>query len=179
MQSSYFDMVTGRAPAELRIDNVRIVDVLCGEVREGSVCVGGGSILGFSELEAREVVDGQGAYLIPGLIDGHVHIESSMLCPARFAELILPFGTTTVVADPHEIANVKGMDGLRYMLEASRGLPLSVRVMLSSCVPALPVEDAGATLEAADLAPLLSDPDVVGLAEMMNLPGLLGGAPLR
>lgn len=177
MQSSYFDMVTGRAPAELRIDNVRIVDVLSGEVREGSVCVGGGRILGFSELEAREVVDGQGAYLIPGLIDGHVHIESSMLCPARFAELILPFGTTTVVADPHEIANVKGMDGLRYMLEASRGLPLSVRVMLSSCVPALPVEDAGATLEAADLAPLLSDPDVGGLAEMMNVPGLLGGAP--
>ncbi|MBR5882091.1 MAG: adenine deaminase [Mailhella sp.] len=177
MEASYFDMVTGRAPAELRIDNVRIVDVLCGEVREGSVCVGGGRILGFSKLEAREVVDGRGAYLIPGLIDGHVHIESSMLCPARFAELLLPFGTTTVVADPHEIANVKGMDGLRYMLEASRGLPLSVRIMLSSCVPALPVEDAGATLEAADLAPLLSDPDVGGLAEMMNVPGILGGAP--
>ncbi|MBR3881579.1 MAG: adenine deaminase [Mailhella sp.] len=177
MAESYFDMVAGRTPADLRIDDVRIVDVLSGEIREGSVCVGAGRILGFAPLEAREVVDGQGAYLIPGLIDGHVHIESSMLCPARFAELILPFGTTTVVADPHEIANVKGMDGLRYMLEASRELPLSVRVMLSSCVPALPVEDAGATLEAADLAPLLSDPDVGGLAEMMNVPGLLGGAP--
>ena len=177
MEASYFDMVTGRAPADLRIDNVQIVDVLSGEVRKGTVCIGGGRILGFSELEAREVVDGQGAYLIPGLIDGHVHIESSMLCPARFAELILPFGTTTVVADPHEIANVKGMDGLRYMLEASRELPLSVRVMLSSCVPALPVEDSGAVLEAADLAPLLADPDVGGLAEMMNVPGLLGGAP--
>ena len=177
MGASYFDMVTGRAPAELRIDNVQIVDVLSGEIRPGSVCVGHGRILGFSRLEAAEVVDGQGAFLIPGLIDGHVHIESSMLCPARFAELILPFGTTTVVADPHEIANVKGMDGLRYMLEASRGLPLSVRIMLSSCVPALPVEDAGAVLEAADIAPLLSDPDVGGLAEMMNVPGLLGGAP--
>jgi len=177
MDASYFDMVTGRAPAELRIDNVRIVDVFSGEVRSGSICIGKGRILGFSQLDALEVMDGQGAYLIPGLIDGHVHIESSMLCPARFAELILPFGTTTVVADPHEIANVKGMDGLRYMLEASRGLPLSVRIMLSSCVPALPVEDSGATLEAADLAPLLNDPDVGGLAEMMNVPGLLGGAP--
>ncbi|WP_458399326.1 adenine deaminase [Mailhella sp.] len=177
MDASYFDMVTGRTPAELRIDNVRIVDVFSGEVRSGSVCIGKGRILGFSQLDALEVMDGQGAYLIPGLIDGHVHIESSMLCPARFAELILPFGTTTVVADPHEIANVKGMDGLRYMLEASRGLPLSVRIMLSSCVPALPVEDSGATLEAADLAPLLNDPDVGGLAEMMNVPGLLGGAP--
>ena len=177
MDASYFDMVTGRTPAELRIDNVHIVDVFSGEVRSGSVCIGMGRILGFSQLDALEVMDGQGAYLIPGLIDGHVHIESSMLCPARFAELILPFGTTTVVADPHEIANVKGMDGLRYMLEASRGLPLSVRVMLSSCVPALPVEDSGAVLEAADLAPLLADPDVGGLAEMMNVPGLLGGAP--
>ena len=177
MEASYFDMVTGRAPADLRIDNVHIVDVLSGNVRKGSVCIGAGRILGFSSLEAREVMDGQGAYLIPGLIDGHVHIESSMLCPARFAELVLPFGTTTVVADPHEIANVKGMDGLRYMLEASRELPLSVRVMLSSCVPALPVEDSGATLEAADLAPLLADPNVGGLAEMMNVPGLLGGAP--
>jgi len=177
MDASYFNMVTGRTPAELRIDNVHIVDVFSGEVRSGSVCIGKGRILGFSQLDALEVMDGQGAYLIPGLIDGHVHIESSMLCPARFAELILPFGTTTVVADPHEIANVKGMDGLRYMLEASRGLPLSVRIMLSSCVPALPVEDSGATLEAADLAPLLNDPDVGGLAEMMNVPGLLGGAP--
>ena len=177
MGASYFDMATGRAPADLRIDNVQIVDALSGEIRPGSVCVGHGRILGFSTLEAEETVDGQGAFLIPGLIDGHVHIESSMLCPARFAELILPFGTTTVVADPHEIANVKGMHGLRYMLEASRELPLSVRVMLSSCVPALPVEDAGAVLEAADIAPLLSDPDVGGLAEMMNVPGLLGGAP--
>ena len=175
--ASYFDMVTGRAPAELRIDNVRIVDVFSDEVRLGSVCVGDGRILGFSKMEALDVFDGQGAYLIPGLIDGHVHIESSMLCPARFAELVLPFGTTTIVADPHEIANVKGMDGLRYMLEASRELPLSVRLMLSSCVPALPIEDSGATLEAADLAPMLSAPDVGGLAEMMNVPGLLDGAP--
>ncbi|MBQ5728418.1 MAG: adenine deaminase, partial [Mailhella sp.] len=96
MGASYFDMATGRAPADLRIDNVQIVDVLSGEIRPGSVCVGHGRILGFSTLEAEATVDGQGAFLIPGLIDGHVHIESSMLCPARFAELVLPFGTTTV-----------------------------------------------------------------------------------
>ncbi|MBQ8664825.1 MAG: adenine deaminase [Mailhella sp.] len=177
MAASYFDMVTGRAPAELRIDNARIVDVFSGEIRNGSVCIGAGRILGFSAREAEEVVDAQGGYLLPGLIDGHVHIESSMLCPARFAETILPFGTTTVMADPHEIANVKGMAGLRYMLEASRDLPLSVKVMLSSCVPALPVEDAGAVLTAGELAPLMADPGVGGLAEMMNVPGLLGGDP--
>lgn len=168
-------MATGRIPADVRIDNVRVMDVFGGTVREGCVGFGQGRILGFSRLEAREVVDGGGRYLLPGFIDGHVHIESSMLCPARFAELVLPFGTTTVMADPHEIANVKGMAGLRYMLEASRELPLDVHVMLSSCVPALPVEDAGAVLGADDIAPLLSDEKVGGLAEMMNVPGLLSG----
>lgn len=175
MNKEFWSMATGRTPADFRIDNVRIVDVFSGEIREGSVSVGQGRILGFGALEAREVVDGRGAFLMPGFIDGHVHIESSMLCPARFAELVLPFGTTTVMADPHEIANVKGMDGIRYMLEASRDLPLDVRVMLPSCVPALPVEDAGAVLRAGDIAPLLADDKVGGLAEMMNVPGLVAG----
>ena len=175
MNKEFWSMATGRTPADLRIDHVRIVDVFSGEIREGSVSVGQGRILGFGALEAREVVDGRGAFLLPGFIDGHVHIESSMLCPARFAELVLPFGTTTVMADPHEIANVKGMDGIRYMLEASRDLPLDVRVMLPSCVPALPVEDAGAVLRAGDIAPLLADDKVGGLAEMMNVPGLVAG----
>ncbi len=175
MNKEFWSMATGRTPADFRIDNVRIVDVFSGEIREGSVSVGQGRILGFGALEAREVVDGRGAFLLPGFIDGHVHIESSMLCPARFAELVLPFGTTTVMADPHEIANVKGMEGIRYMLEASRELPLDVRVMLPSCVPALPVEDAGAVLRAGDIAPLLADDKVGGLAEMMNVPGLVAG----
>ena len=175
MNRDFWAMATGRAPADLRIDNVRIVDVFSGEIREGSVSIGQGRILGFSRHEARDVVDGEGRYLLPGLIDGHVHIESSMLCPSRFAELVLPFGTTTIVADPHEIANVKGLDGIRYMLEASRNLPLDVRIMLPSCVPALPVEDAGAVLGAEDILPLLSEERVGGLAEMMNVPGLLGG----
>ncbi len=171
----FLDQAAGRAPADLRIDNARVVDVFGGGVRETSVCVGRGRILGFSRLEAEQVVDAGGRYLIPGLIDGHVHIESSMLCPARFAETVLPFGTTTVIADPHEIANVQGLTGLRYILDASEGLPLDVRVMLSSCVPALPVEDAGAVLSAADLAELMREPRVTGLGEMMNVPGVLAG----
>jgi adenine deaminase len=137
--------------------------------------VGQGRIIGFARLEAERVVDARGACLLPGLIDAHTHIESSMLCPARFAEAVLPRGTTTVIADPHEIANVRGLDGLRYMLEATRDLPLDVRFMLSSCVPALPVEDAGAVLTAADLIPLLADPRVAGLGEMMNTVGVLNG----
>ena len=177
MNRDFWAMATGRTPADLRIDNVRIVDVFSGEIREGSVSIGQGRILGFSRHEAREVVDGEGRCLLPGLIDGHVHIESSMLCPSRFAELVLPFGTTTIVADPHEIANVKGLDGIRYMLEASRNLPLDVRIMLPSCVPALPLENAGAVLGAEDILPLLSEKRVGGLAEMMNVPGLLGGDP--
>lgn len=175
MNKQFWAMVTGREPADVRIDNVRIVDVFSGEIREGSVSMGMGRILGLGPFEARKVVDGKGRWLLPGLIDGHVHIESSMLCPARFAELVLPFGTTTVVADPHEIANVKGMEGIRYMLEASKDLPLDVRIMLPSCVPALPVEDAGAVLRAEDIAPLLSEERVGGLAEMMNVPGLMAG----
>lgn len=177
----FLEQAAGRAEADLRIDNAVVADVFSGEFFPSSVCVGQGRILGFSRLPAREVVDAGGAYLLPGFIDGHVHIESSMLCPARFAELVLPRGTTTVIADPHEIANVKGLDGVRYMLDASRGLPLDVRVMLPSCVPALPAEDAGAVLTAEDLAAFLASlPDaekVAGLGEMMNVPGVLSGDP--
>lgn len=173
----FIEQAAGRAEADLRIDNAMVADVFSGEFFPSSVSVGQGRILGFSRLPAREVVDAGGAYLLPGLIDGHVHIESSMLCPARFAELVLLRGTTTVIADPHEIANVKGAEGIRYMLEASRGLPLDVRVMLPSCVPALPIEDAGAVLGAADLAALSDDEKVAGLGEMMNVPGVLSGEP--
>ena len=171
----FIEQAAGRAEADLRIDNAMVADVFSGEFFPSSVCIGQGCILGFSRMPAREVTDAGGAYLLPGLIDGHVHIESSMLCPARFAELVLPRGTTTVIADPHEIANVRGVDGIRYMLEASRSLPLDVRIMLPSCVPALPFEDAGAVLRAADLAELLDDEKVAGLGEMMNVPGVLSG----
>jgi adenine deaminase len=125
----------------------------------------------------RESLDLGGEFVAPGLIDGHVHIESSLCVPPEFANAVLPHGTTTVVSDPHEIANVHGIDGLRYMLDASEGLPLRVFVMLSSCVPATDMETSGARLAASDLAPLLDEPRVIGIAELMNYPGVIGAAP--
>ena len=138
----------GRSPADLLIINAKVVDVFTGEIRETPVSIGNGKFLGFSQTEALRTVDAEGAYLLPGLIDAHIHIESSMASPARFAGLVLPRGTTSVVADPHEIANVHGMEGIRYMLENGRHLPLNVFITLPSCVPATPFEDAGATLSA-------------------------------
>ena len=174
-QERFFAMASGRIPADLRIDNARVVDVFGGSIFRESVRVGMGRILGFGMQNAHKVVDAGGRYLLPGLIDAHVHIESSMLSPWGFAGLVLPSGTTTVIADPHEIANVRGAAGLRFMLDAARGLPLDIRFMLPSCVPCLRGEDAGAVLEAPDLEPFVNDPHVGGLAEMMNVPGLLMG----
>lgn len=161
----------GRSPADLLITNAKLVDVLTGEIRETDVSVGGGKILGFSHTEAVKVVDARGAYLLPGLIDAHIHIESSMVSPARFAGLVLPHGTTSVVADPHEIANVHGLEGIRYMLENGRHLPLNIFIALPSCVPATPFEDSGAVLSAEELEELIDDPKVTGIGEMMNFPG--------
>lgn len=171
------DMAAGREPADLLIVNARVVDVFTGVVRESPVSVGRGRFLGFSPIPARETLDAGGAYLLPGLIDAHIHIESSMASPARFAELVLPCGTTTVIADPHEIANVFGADGIRYMLESGRDLPLDIRIALPSCVPAAPFEDAGAVLDAAALEAFIDDPQVTGIGEVMNFPGVIAGDP--
>lgn len=160
----------GRSPADLLITNAKLVDVLTGEIRETDVSVGGGKILGFSHTDAVKVVDARGAYLLPGLIDAHIHIESSMVSPARFAGLVLPHGTTSVVADPHEIANVHGLEGIRYMLENGRHLPLNIFIALPSCVPATPFEDSGAVLSAEELEELIDDPKVTGIGELMNFP---------
>ncbi len=165
----------GRSPADLLIINARVVDVFTGEIRETPVSIGTGKFLGFAHTEALRTVDAEGAYLLPGLIDAHIHIESSMASPARFAGLVLPRGTTSVVADPHEIANVHGMEGIRYMLENGRHLPLNVFITLPSCVPATPFEDAGATLSAEELEEFIDDPKVSGIGEMMNFPGVVTG----
>ena len=172
------DMALGRAKADLCLTHVRVVDVFSGQVTEPlTLRMGGGVFLGYGPGPAARTVDAGGHYLLPGLMDAHVHIESSMLCPAQFARLVLPLGTTTVVADPHEIANVLGVAGIRYMLESSADLPLDVRIMLPSCVPATPFEHAGAVLDAAALAPLMGHPRVGGLGEMMNYPGVIHKSP--
>lgn len=166
----------GDQPADLLFTNGRVVNVFTGDVEALDVAVFGPWIAGLGEsYEAERVVDLQGAFLVPGLIDAHVHIESSMATPPEFARAVVPRGTTTVVCDPHEIANVHGLDGMNFMLEASEGLPLSVFVMASSCVPATHLSTAGAALDAEALAGLLVHPRVLGLAELMNFPGAIHG----
>ena len=167
----------GDAPADLLIRNAQVINVFSGTVTAVDFAVVDGYVAGFGAGEARRVVDLKNRYVAPGLIDAHVHLESAMVGPAQFARAVLPRGTTAVVADPHEIANVLGLDGIHYMLDTSDGLPLSIFFSLPSCVPATSMESAGAVLEAEALAPLMTHPRVVALAEMMNFPGVIAADP--
>ena len=153
------------------------MDVILGEIRQGDLAVAGGYIVGFGARKAEEIIDLKGKYLVPGLIDAHVHIESSQLSPAEFARAVLPHGTTCVIADPHEIANVLGLRGIRYMLRATESLPLRVFFMAPSCVPSSPLENAGAMLSAEEIKEVLSWDRVLGLGEVMNFPGVLSRDP--
>ncbi len=163
----------GEEPADLVLKNARVVNVFAGDIHETSVAIFDGRIVGLGDYDARTVIDLGGRYLCPGFIDGHVHLESSMVVPGEFARAVVPLGTTSVVADPHEIANVLGLDGIRFMMEASRGLPLSVYIMIPSCVPATDMETSGAKLYSPDLEMLLNQEQVLGIAEMMNFPGVI------
>ncbi len=163
----------GEAPADLLLRDAQLVNVCSGEIHPADVALYDGRIVGFGEYEARETLDLKGHYLCPGFIDAHIHLESSMVAPPQFARAVLPRGTTAVVSDPHEIANVLGVEGIRYMLDASQDTPLDVYVMLPSCVPATHMGTSGASLSAEDLTPLWDHPRVIGLAEMMNAPGVL------
>jgi adenine deaminase len=168
----------GEQRADLVLRNARLVNVFSGQIEHTDIAVAGTQIAGVGHgYKAKQSIDLAGAYVAPGLIDAHVHIESSMATTPQFAYAVLPRGTTTVVTDPHEIANVHGLAGIRFMLHAARHTPLSVWVNLPSCVPATHMETAGAALEAADLLTLLDDPGVLGLAEMMNYPGVVAAAP--
>jgi adenine deaminase len=167
----------GDAPADLVLTGAELIDVVRGEARPAEVSIAGGRIAALERRPAREEIDLQGAYLAPGFIDAHVHVESSMVPPAELAATVAPFGTTTLVTDPHEIANVLGLPGVRYMLEDAVGSPADLFVMAPSCVPASPMETNGATLEASDLAELLPHPRVLGLAEVMSFPDVVRGAP--
>lgn len=162
------DVSTKRKKAEVVYKNAQIVDVFNLEIVNGDVAVTNGMIVGIGEFLGDQEIDVNGKFICPGLIDGHVHIESSMVPPHEFAKVILPHGVTTVITDPHEIANVSGMKGIQYMLDSSEGTLLDVFVMLPSSVPATSFEHAGAKLEATDLEPLFQHERVIGLAEVMD-----------
>lgn len=163
----------GDAPADLVITSATVVDVFSGRLTATDVAVHQGRIAGLGSYEGREVLDLGGRYLAPGFIDSHLHIESTMLTPAEFARTVSPRGTTAVVCDPHEIANVLGIEGISYMLRAGADLPVTIFVMLPSCVPATSMETAGARLAAGDLELMLGQERVLGIAEVMNYPDVI------
>lgn len=163
----------GEAEADLVLRNARVVNVFSGDVYVSDVAIARSLIVGLGEYRARHEIDLDGRFLAPGFIDGHVHIESSMLSVPEFARAVVPHGTTTVIADPHEVANVMGLAGVRYILDTSKYNPLSVYVMVPSSVPATNLETAGASLSAEDIGPLLADKWVIGLGEMMDYPDVL------
>ncbi|MCL4503421.1 MAG: adenine deaminase [Deltaproteobacteria bacterium] len=164
----------GEAPADLVLAGGQVANVYTGRWQKIDVALFDGIIAGLGDYDGPRL-EVQGRYIVPGLIDGHLHLESSMLTPRELARALLPLGTTTLVADPHEIANVWGADGLDYLLAASIGLPLDIFFMLPSCVPASPLETAGARLEAADLEKFRERKRILGLAEVMNFPGVVNG----
>lgn len=167
----------GNAPVDLLLANARIVNVFSGEILPGSIAVAGGCIAGVGDYPAREVVDLEEKIVAPGFIDPHLHIESAMVSVTEFSRAVLPLGTTTVVADPHEIANVLGVAGIDYMLRSAEDQPVNIFYTLPSCVPATDMETAGAVLAAQDLAQFIDHPRMVALAEMMNFPGVIDQVP--
>lgn len=164
----------GDSQPDLVLHNATLVNVLTGEIYPADIVIHEGYIVALADgYTGRENVDLGGSYVCPGFIDAHVHIESSLCTPPEFARALAAHGVTTAITDPHEISNVYGADGIRYMLEKAKGAPVDLFVMASSCVPATHMETSGAAIEAADLAPLLDNPWVLGLAEMMNYPGVI------
>jgi len=158
---------------EIVLKGAQIVDTLTEEIYQGNVAINKGVITGIGNYRGQEEINLKGGYLLPGLMDAHVHLESSMVTPGEYTKAVVPQGTTTVIADPHEIANVLGLEGIRYTLKASEDLPLDVFIMLPSCVPATEFETSGARLEAEDLKQLIDHPRVLGLGEVMNFSGVI------
>src|SRR3984957_14058260 len=172
------DQALGRQPADLVIRNTRILNLVTGELEAGDIAVCGSTIVGtLNTYRGKEEIDARGRVAVPGFIDSHVHCESTLVTPGEFDRCVLPHGVTTAICDPHEIANVLGLEGLQYFLDAARNTALDLRVQLSSCVPATDLETSGARLKAADLVPHRHHPQVIGLAEFMNVPGVLNKDP--
>ncbi|MBS5763312.1 MAG: adenine deaminase [Lachnospiraceae bacterium] len=168
------DTAAGRIPADLVIKNCKVVNVFSGEIISGDIAVSGSKIAGIGEYEGREVVDAKGSYAVPGLIDSHIHIESSYVTPEEIGRLLVPHGTTTIIADPHEIVNVCGIRGLDYMMEAAERTALDIQYVVPSCVPATPFEHAGAVIGAAEMEEPIQREEILGLGEFMNFPGVIG-----
>ena len=173
MIEKYIDAAAGNKKAELVLKNGSFVNVFTGEIVRADIAVEGGRIVGFGDYEGEKEIDIAGKIAVPGLIDAHVHIESSQLSPEAFAGLVMPRGTTTVIADPHEITNVCGIAGAKYIADAAAHTPLEAKVMLPSCVPATAFETSGAVLTGADTEKYIDAPFIYGLGEFMNYPGVL------
>ncbi len=165
----------GVEPADLVLKDCKVINVFTREVLEADVAVCASWIAGIGQYKGNKEVDCKGWFVCPGFIEGHIHIESSMLSPKQFVSAVHPYGTTAVVCDPHEIANVAGLEGISYLLEETEGLPVSVFVMVPSCVPATHLETSGAKIGQRDIQTLYQHPRIIGLAEMMNYPGVLAG----
>lgn len=170
------DVAAGRIPADVAIKNCRIVNVFTGEISDGTIAFCEGQIAGIGDYEGQKEFDAEGRYAVPGFIDSHIHIESSYVRPEEIGRLLVPHGTSTIVADPHEIVNVCGIKGLDYMMEAAKRTALDIKYMLPSCVPAAPFEDAGAVIGAAEMEEPILREGILGLGEFMNFPGVINAA---
>lgn len=170
-------MARGDQPAQLVLKGAAYLNVFTGEFLEGDIAIGDGVVLGIGSYQGVQEVDCAGKTIVPGFIDSHMHMESTMVMPARFAEAALPHGTTAIVTDPHEITNVCGRAGFDYMWEATKALPLDVFLMVPSCVPASPFDESGCVFDQEDVTQALKLPRVLGLAELMGFPGTVGGDP--
>ena len=169
------DVAAGRVEADLVIKNAKVIDVYSAQITQGDIAISDGLIAGIGDYSAENEVDAKDQYAAPGFIDSHIHIESSYVSPEELGRLIVPHGTTTIIADPHEIANVCGLDGLDYMISASKLTALDVQMMLPSCVPATPFEHAGCTIDAKAMEDPIQKKEILGLGEFMNFPGVIGG----
>jgi adenine deaminase len=167
------DTAAGRIPADLVIKKGKIADVYSASIIEADIAVSGRFIAGIGRYDGKETVDAQGAYIIPGLIESHIHIESSFLNPEELGRLLVPHGTTTIVADPHEIVNVAGIAGLNYMLDAAKGTAMDIKIMIPSCVPATPYENGGAVVDARAMEEPIRNKRILGLGEFMNYSGVI------
>lgn len=168
----------GDEPADLVIKGAKLLDLIGGGLVETDIAICGDTVVGtYGAYEGKSVIDAAGLIAVPGFIDTHLHIESSLVTPLEFERCVLPHGVTTAICDPHEIANVLGAEAFRYFLACAEAMRMDLRVNLSSCVPATHLETAGARLEAADLVPFMNHPKVIGLAEFMNFPGVIHRDP--